>query len=86
MGDDELIARIAGGMDFDVVVTTDMMGRVEGDGPRGLMPNPADCAPDLGKAVTEAKAAVIEYRLDKQNIIHVPVGMCILWRRSCTPT
>ena len=66
VGDDELIARIAGGfMDFDVVVTTpDMMGRVgrlgKVLGPRGLMPNP--------------KAGKIEYRLDKQNIIHVPVG------------
>ena len=66
VGDDELIARIAGGfMDFDVVVTTpDMMGRVgrlgKVLGPRGLMP--------------EAKAGKIEYRLDKQNIIHVPVG------------
>ena len=66
VGDDELIAKIAGGfMDFDVVVTTpDMMGRVgrlgKVLGPRGLMPNP--------------KAGKIEYRLDKQNIIHVPVG------------
>ena len=90
VGDDELIAKIAGGfMDFDVVVTTpDMMGRVGGWasgrvgrlgkvlGPRGLMPNPkaGTVAPDLGKAVTEAKAGKIEYRLDKQNIIHVPVG------------
>ena len=67
--------------DFDVVVASpDMMGVVgrlgKVLGPRGLMPNPkaGTVAPDLGKAVSEAKAGKIEYRLDKQNIIHVPVG------------
>ncbi|MBQ7859718.1 MAG: 50S ribosomal protein L1 [Faecalibacterium sp.] len=82
VGDDELIARIQGGfMEFDVVVVTpDMMGKVgrlgKILGPRGLMPSPkaGTVTPDLGKAVTEAKAGKIEYRLDKQNIIHVPVG------------
>ena len=75
------IAKGAAAAAADVVVTTpDMMGRVgrlgKVLGPRGLMPNPkaGTVAPDLGKAVTEAKAGKIEYRLDKQNIIHVPVG------------
>ena len=83
VGDADLIAKIQneGFVDFDVLVTTpDMMGRVgrlgKVLGPRGLMPNPkaGTVAPDLGKAVSEAKAGKIEYRLDKQNIIHVPVG------------
>src|SRR5699024_8559035 len=82
VGDDDLIAKIQGGfLDFDVLVTTpDMMGRVgrlgKILGPRGLMPNPkaGTVTPDVGRAVTEAKAGKIEYRLDKANIIHVPVG------------
>ena len=83
VGDADLIAKIQneGFVDFDVLVTTpDMMGQVgrlgKVLGPRGLMPNPkaGTVTPDVGRAVTEAKAGKIEYRLDKQNIIHVPVG------------
>ena len=66
-------------MDFDVVIATpDMMGIVgrlgKILGPRGLMPKAGTVTPDAGKAVTEAKAGKIEYRLDKTNIIHCPVG------------
>ena len=83
VGDADLLAKIQneGFVDFDVLVTTpDMMGQVgrlgKVLGPRGLMPNPkaGTVTPDIGRAVTEAKAGKIEYRLDKQNIIHVPVG------------
>ena len=68
-------------MDFDVVIASpDMMGMVgrlgKVLGPRGLMPNPkaGTVTPDVAKAVTEAKAGKIEYRLDKTNIIHCPIG------------
>lgn len=83
VGGDELIPRIQndGWLDFDVVVATpDMMavvgrlGRVLG--PKGLMPNPkaGTVTMDVTKAVKDIKAGKIEYRLDKTNIIHVPVG------------
>ena len=82
VGADDLVAKINGGwMDFDVVIASpDMMGLVgrlgKVLGPRGLMPNPkaGTVTPDVAKAVTEAKAGKIEYRLDKTNIIHCPIG------------
>lgn len=83
VGDADLVAKIQneGFIDFDVLVTTpDMMGLVgrlgKVLGPRGLMPNPkaGTVTPDVGRAVTEAKGGKIEYRLDKANIIHVPIG------------
>ena len=81
-GAEELVTKIQGGwMDFDVVIASpDMMGVVgrlgKVLGPRGLMPNPkaGTVTPDVARAVTEAKAGKIEYRLDKTNIIHCPIG------------
>ena len=81
-GAEELVTKIQGGwMDFDVVIASpDMMGLVgrlgKVLGPRGLMPNPkaGTVTPDVAKAVQEAKAGKIEYRLDKTNIIHCPIG------------
>ena len=82
IADDETVSKIQGGwMDFEVVIATpDMMGVVgrlgKVLGPRGLMPNPkaGTVTPDVAKAVQEAKAGKIEYRLDKSNIIHCPIG------------
>ena len=83
IGTDETVARIQneGWMEFDVVIATpDMMGVVgrlgKVLGPRGLMPNPkaGTVTMDVAKAVTDAKAGKIEYRLDKTNIIHCPIG------------
>ncbi|SFR63557.1 50S ribosomal protein L1 [Anaeromicropila populeti] len=83
VGGDELIPKIQneGWLDFDVVVATpDMMGVVgrlgRVLGPKGLMPNPkaGTVTMDVAKAIQDIKAGKIEYRLDKTNIIHVPVG------------
>jgi len=83
VGDEDLAAKIQneGFTDFDVLITTPNMMGVVGRlgkilGPRGLMPNPkaGTVTMDIGKAVNEAKAGKIEYRLDKANIIHVPIG------------
>ena len=82
VGAEEFVAQIQGGwFDFDVVIATpDMMGVIgrlgKVLGPKGLMPNPkaGTVTPDPAKAVQEAKAGKIEYRLDKTNIIHCPIG------------
>ncbi len=83
VGAEEMVAKIQneGWMDFDVLITTpDMMALVgrlgKVLGPRGLMPNPkaGTVAPDIAKAIREAKSGKIEYRLDKTNIIHCMIG------------
>ncbi len=82
VGAEDLIAKIQGGwLDFDVCITTpDMMGLVgriaKVLGPRGLMPNPKSgtVTMDVTKAISDVKAGKVEYRLDKNNIIHVSIG------------
>ena len=83
VGAEELIPKIQndGWLDFDVVVATPNMMGVVGRlgkvlGPKGLMPNPkaGTVTMDITKAVNDIKAGKIEYRLDKTNIVHVPVG------------
>jgi len=83
VGGEELVPKIQkeGWLEFDVVVATpDMMGVVgrlgRVLGPKGLMPNPkaGTVTMDVTKAINEIKAGKIEYRLDKSNIIHVPIG------------
>lgn len=81
-GSAEYIEKIQGGwLDFDVMVTSpDMMGQVGRLGrilgPQGLMPNPktGTVTPDIATAIKETKAGKVEYRTDKQNLIHVPAG------------
>lgn len=83
VGAEELVAKITGEnwFEFDVVIATpDMMGVVGRIGrvlgPKGLMPNPkaGTVTPDVTQAIKDAKAGKIEYRLDKSNIIHCPIG------------
>lgn len=83
VGAEDLVEKIQGEgfMDFDVAIAApNMMGLVgrlgKVLGPRGLMPSPkaGTVTPDVGKAILEAKAGKIEYRLDKANIIHCPIG------------
>jgi len=83
VGAEDLVAKIQGEnwFDFDVVIATpDMMGVIgrlgKVLGPKGLMPNPkaGTVTMNVAKAVAEAKAGKIEYRLDKTNIIHCPIG------------
>lgn len=82
VGSDEMVAKILGGFtDFDVCITTpDMMGVVGRVarvlGPKGLMPNPKSgtVTNDIARAITDAKAGKVEYRLDKNNIVHVSIG------------
>ena len=93
VGGEELIPKIQndGWLDFDVVVATpDMMGVVgrlgKVLGPKGLMPNPkaGTVTMDVVKAIADIKAGKIEYRLDKTNIVHVPVGKASFTEEALT--
>ena len=83
VGAEEIVAKIAGQgwLDFDVCITTpDMMGVISRVakvlGPKGLMPNPKSgtVTTDITKAINDVKAGKVEYRLEKNNIIHCPIG------------
>lgn len=84
VGGDDLVAKITDGwLEFDTVIATpDMMGQVgrlgRVLGPRGLMPNPkvGTVTFDVAKAVSEAKAGKVEFRVEKAGIVHVAVGKC----------
>lgn len=84
VGGEDLVAKVSDGwLEFDTVIATpDMMGQVgrlgRVLGPRGLMPNPkvGTVTFDVGKAVREAKAGKVEFRVEKAGIVHVPVGKC----------
>mgnify|MGYP003587371693 FL=1 len=93
VGAEELVAKIQGEnwFEFDVIVATpDMMGVVgrlgKVLGPKGLMPNPKSGTVtfDVAKAIEEIKAGKVEYRLDKTNIIHVPVGKVSFGKEKLT--
>ena len=93
VGAEEMVQKIQteNWMDFDMLITTpDMMGLVgrlgKILGPRGLMPNPkaGTVTRDVGKAITEAKAGKIEYRLDKSNIIHCVIGKVSFGKEKLT--
>ena len=93
IGGEELIPRIQkeGWLDFDVVVATpDMMGVVgrlgKVLGPKGLMPNPkaGTVTMDVAKAIADIKAGKIEYRLDKTNIVHAPLGKASFTEEAIT--
>ena len=93
VGGEELLPKIQneGWLDFDVVVATpDMMGVVgrlgRVLGPKGLMPNPkaGTVTMDVAKAIADIKAGKIEYRLDKTNIIHVPIGKASFTKEQLT--
>ena len=82
VGAEDIVAKIVGGwLDFDVCITTpDMMGVVGRAakilGPKGLMPNPKSgtVTTDIAKAINDVRAGKVEYRLDKNNIVHCPIG------------
>src|ERR671936_1187479 len=84
VGAEDLVERVQGGwMEFDTTIATpDLMGQVgrlgKVLGPRGLMPNPkvGTVTFDVGRAVRDAKAGKVEFRVEKAGIVHVPIGKC----------